>query len=171
MAELTTKHQQQNRGLVKKLVKKTTRVDLTPMVDLGFLLITFFVFTSAISKPQVMNMMVPNDHDSTHDAIPQSAALTVVLGANNTVFYYEGSDANPAYRQTTYAADGLRKVLDDKRRKVMAVMGENKMILIIKPSDRSTFKNLVNVIDESAICTIKRYYIDAPDEADRKMIN
>ena len=157
--------------MVKKLVKKTTRIDLTPMVDLGFLLITFFVFTSTISHPRVMNMMVPNDKDSSHDAIAESTALTVVLGANNTIYYYEGSNVEALPRQTTYAPGGIRKVLTDKRLRVIAAVGSDQMTLIIKPSNRSTFKNLVNAIDESAICMIKRYYIDEPAKDDWNFMN
>lgn len=171
MAEITTQQQQQKTGMVKKLIKKTTRVDLTPMVDLGFLLITFFVFTSTISQPQVMNMTVPNDKDSSRDAIAESTALTVVLGANNTIYYYEGSSISALPLQTTYAPDGIRKVLTDKRLRVISAVGSDRMALIIKPSNRSTFKNLVNVIDESAICMIKRYYIDETAKDDLKIIN
>src|SRR5215813_12407694 len=77
---------------VKKAKKLSTRVDMTPMVDLGFLLITFFIFTTTMSSPKAMNLNMPKDtknQDELNKA-KQSGALTIMLGKDNHVFYYEG---------------------------------------------------------------------------------
>lgn len=139
--------------------KKSTRVDLTPMVDLGFLLITFFVFTTALATPKAMNMQTPNDKDSTaKDKICESCAITVVPEANDKLFYYEGSGKDAVYKETDYSAGGLRALLVRKKKET-AKIGRD-AVLIIKPSKTSSFKNIVNIIDESNIVMYKRYYLD-----------
>src|SRR6476659_3068409 len=77
---------------VKKPKKLSTRVDLTPMVDLGFLLITFFVFTTTMSKPTAMSMNEPKD-DKPEDQmkVKESAVMTILLGKNDQVYYYNGN--------------------------------------------------------------------------------
>src|ERR1700712_3430238 len=91
----------------KRAAKKSTRVDLTPMVDLGFLLITFFVFTTTMSLPKAMKMDTPKA-DSVQDKICESCAITVIPGGNDSVLYYEGSPENAVYKNTNYSASGLR---------------------------------------------------------------
>src|SRR5688572_25592690 len=74
---------------------RSTRVDLTPMVDLGFLLITFFVFTSALSTPKVMDLYETKEDES--KPIKNSAALTILIGKDHQLFYYHGilNDKDP----------------------------------------------------------------------------
>ena len=143
----------------KRFIKKSTRVDLTPMVDLGFLLITFFVFTTTMSTTKAMGMITPNDTDtSTTDLICESCVITLLPTANNKLYYYEGSDKNAQYKITDYSAAGLRALL--MKKKTAAKSLNRNAILIIKPGATSSFKNLVNIIDESNICMYRRYYLD-----------
>src|SRR5579875_2231614 len=77
---------------VKKGKKLSTRVDMTPMVDLGFLLITFFIFTTTISQPTTLKLNLPQDTKNPEEQTKTKAsgALTIMLGKDNNVFYYEG---------------------------------------------------------------------------------
>lgn len=144
----------------RKFKIRSTRVDLTPMVDLGFLLITFFVFTTSLSEQKVMGMMVPNDSNKkVFDDIPGSKVITLYLKAKNVIEYFEGDDLKNLQR-TDYNSTGIRTVLINKRQKVLKATGKDETIVIIKPTDSSNFNNLVSVMDELAICGIRKYYID-----------
>ena len=143
--------------------KLSTRVDLTPMVDLGFLLITFFIFTTTMSKPSAMQLIMPADsRDET--PVQQSHSLTVIPGRGNKVFYYHGllEEAIPRglYGVVGYAnAAGIGQVIRNKQA-VMA-RGETsqnkKMMLIIKPLNTANYKNVVDILDEVKINDVKFY--------------
>ena len=151
----------QNHG--KKLNKKSTRVDLTPMVDLGFLLLTFFVFTTTLTKPTAMNLIAPNDKvDTIKNPVCETCVLTVMLGKNNKIFYYEGMpENNPLVKETAFSTDGIRKVLLAKLDAVKKAKGTaDDMVLIIKPGAESAFKNFVDMADEVTINNIKHYFIE-----------
>ena len=90
MAQMDTASGGGDKGKTKKL---STRVDLTPMVDLAFLLITFFMLTTTMNKPQAMQINMPverEDGDPPPPEIPAAKVMTLILGANNTIWYYEG---------------------------------------------------------------------------------
>lgn len=151
-----------------RLVRKSTRVDLTPMVDLGFLLITFFVFTTTMSSVTAMGMVTPKDIDSTNDLVCENCVITVLPAGNNNLYYYEGSQKNALYKKTNYSATGLRTLLMKKKASAKAINRE--AILIIKPGAFSSFKNLINIIDESNICMYKRYYLDKISVQEEKIL-
>lgn len=154
MAALDTP--QAGKGRPKKL---STRVDLTPMVDLGFLLITFFVFTTNMAKPVVMKIEVPNDQTKITDDICESCVLTVMLEKDDQIRYYEGFYDEANIKQCDYNA--IRAVIMDKKKKVQLAIGRSdRFVLVIQPSAVASFKNFVDITDEVAINDIKRYYID-----------
>ena len=156
----------------KRINKKSTRVDLTPMVDLGFLLITFFVFTTSMITPRAMQVDMPYDKVPPGDDVCESCVMTVILDSNNIIKYYEGGSGNdPVVNETTFSPDGIRKVLLQKRKAVKISRGnEDAFELIIKPGPNSTFKNFVDITDEVTINNIKRYYIDELINADKKQL-
>src|SRR5258705_60101 len=96
---------------VKKAKKLSTRVDMTPMVDLGFLLITFFIFTTTMSSPTTMELYMPKDTDKDEDLnkAKASGALTIMLGKDNHIYYYEGELANDAsnFKQGTFSPNSI----------------------------------------------------------------
>jgi biopolymer transport protein ExbD len=144
----------------RKFKIRSTRVDLTPMVDLGFLLITFFVFTTSLSEQKSIGMMMPNDtNKSIFDDVPLSKVITLTLKAGNVIEYFEGNEVS-LVRQTDYNSSGIRTVLLNKREKVLRTTGKDETIVIIRPTDSSNFNNLVSIMDEMMICGVKKYYID-----------
>ncbi len=149
----------------KKFQKKSTRVDLTPMVDLVFLLITFFVFTTTMSKPTAMKVVMPNDETPTTTDICNSCVLTAALCKNDQIRYYEGDLANAKVYTTDY--EGIRLIIQQKKQLVETTKGSgDQFTLIIKPTMESSFKNFVDITDEVTINNIKRYFIDDVRDAE-----
>src|SRR5205814_10376325 len=116
---------------VKKSKKLSTRVDLTPMVDLGFLLITFFIFTTTMSQPTAMKLFLPKDTDKPEEQnkVKASGALTLLLGKNDQIYYYEGELAPDASNFKTTSFKDIRKVIIDKKR----ATDEKDFVVVLKP--------------------------------------
>ena len=140
---------------VKKPKKLSTRVDLTPMVDLGFLLITFFVFTTTMSKPTAMNMNEPKDDNPENQMkVKESAVLTILLGKNDQVYYYNGTltadNATEVFKSTNFK--DIRKIILDKRNAVPdGAKSKSDLMYIIKADKESKFKNVIDILDEMQI--------------------
>lgn len=162
MAELDTSGGGHKKGPgVKKAKKLSTRVDLTPMVDLGFLLITFFIFTTTMSQPTAMKLFLPKDVDKPEEQnkVKLSAVITLMLGKNDQVYYYEGDDPTKL-QSSNYKA--IRDVLLDKKRRT----DPKDFVVVLKPTADATYKNTINILDEMTIDGITRYaLVDVtPDE-------
>ncbi|MEO9020688.1 MAG: biopolymer transporter ExbD [Ginsengibacter sp.] len=161
MAEMEVKESKKKGPGVKKHKRHSTRVDLTPMVDLGFLLITFFIFTTTVQQPTSMNLNMPKDTKNPDDntKVKESGSLTLMLGKGNVIYYYFGND--PATMQTTGYKD-VRKVILDKKKSTPA----EDLFIIIKPDKDATYKNAVDILDEMDINDISRYAMvdPTPDE-------
>ncbi|NCT93951.1 MAG: biopolymer transporter ExbD [Chitinophagaceae bacterium] len=140
---------------VKKGKKLSTRVDLTPMVDLGFLLITFFIFTTTMSQPTAMKLFLPKDADKPEDQnkAKESGVITLLLGKDNNVFYYEGQLDNSASNFKSSNFHDIRTVLLDKKSRTP----EKDLVVILKASSESTYRNLVDILDEMSINVLKKY--------------
>ena len=140
---------------VKKGKKLSTRVDLTPMVDLGFLLITFFIFTTTMSQATAMRLFLPKDADKPEDQnkAKESGVITLLLGKDNNVFYYEGQLTVNASNFKSSNFHDIREVLIGKKQRTP----EKDMVVVIKPSDECSYKNVVDILDEMTINVLKRY--------------
>lgn len=140
---------------VKKSKKLSTRVDLTPMVDLGFLLITFFIFTTTMSQPTAMKLFLPKDADKPEDQnkAKESGVITILLGKDDNVFYYEGQLDNGASNFKSSTFKEIRNVLLDKK----ARTPEKDLVVVLKPSEECTYRNVVDILDEMSINMCKRY--------------
>jgi len=151
MAELDTSGGGKKGGGKVRTKKQSTRVDLTAMVDLAFLLITFFILTTTLQKPKAMDLVMP-DKDVKVKELPVAASrtMTLLLGKDNKMEWYLGEPGKTAPTKDNYGKDGLRKTLMEKEKEVESTHAapNNFMIVIIKPSDKSTYNNMVTVMDE-----------------------
>lgn len=153
---------------VKKAKKASTRVDLTPMVDLGFLLITFFIFTTSMSQATAMKLNLPKDTDKPEEQnkLKESGALTLLLGKDKGVFYYEGQ-LDPS--ASNLKSSTMKKIRDEIIRKKRSTPEEDLMI-VIKPGEESTYKDVVDALDEMTINDIKRYALVDISEVEAKLV-
>lgn len=160
MAELDTSSGGGKKGGKVRSKKASTRVDLTAMVDLAFLLITFFMFTTTLSKPKAMDVTMPDKDEKVKDqlAVAASRSMTLLLGANDKVEWFLGEPGKTPPETTGYGKNGLRQVLIDKGQSVQQSTGKY-MVVLIKPSDKSTYKNLVDALDEMKITNVQSYAI------------
>lgn len=171
---------------VKKAKRLSTRVDMTPMVDLGFLLITFFVFTATLTTPTTLDLNMPKDIKDEKDQTEakESGVMTIMLGKGNQVYYYKGklevAEGKNNFEQTTFK--GIRDEIIKKKREVIAkhahdascpklqekakdkgdpdwqeACRDRDFIVIIKPSVDATYKNTVDILDEMTINQVKTY--------------
>jgi biopolymer transport protein ExbD len=138
---------------VKKGKKLSTRVDLTPMVDLGFLLVTFFVFTTTMQQSTAMNMNEPKDDNPEEQMkVKNSGAMTILLGKSDQIYYYYGQlDPNTLseqFKSTNYK--DVRGLIVEKKKATPI----DDLMYIIKSDSTSTFKNAIDILDEMSISAV-----------------
>jgi biopolymer transport protein ExbD len=180
---------------VKKAKRLSTRVDMTPMVDLGFLLITFFVFTSTMTSPTTLDLNMPKDTEKEEELnkAKESGALTILLGKEDHIYYYEGQLKEDGSNFKTATFKTIRDVIINKRKEVMTshvhddqcekdrekarekkdpdwqnACLDRDLVVVIKPSPDATYKNTVDILDEMTINGVKRFAMVkiAPSELD-----
>ena len=177
MAEINSsagEHRQ--RGRVCRSKKLSTKVDLTPMVDLGFLLITFFVFTTSMSQPKAMRLVLPADSPH-HTPWGETGVLTLIPLGNQHVFYYHG-DLATALKEKMYGTASFAGAgnIGDIIRQKQAALDHNAqhsrkdMMVIIKPAPEASYKEVVNMLDEMLVNDLKHYALVDIDAAEKEII-
>jgi biopolymer transport protein ExbD len=155
MAEIQQKDSGGGKGGKKRAKKMSTKIDMTPMVDLAFLLLTFFMLTTTFAKPKVMQISMPvKPKDDIEDVneLKASDAFTILLGEKDKIYYYEGLVTDkPALQLSNYSAEGIRKVLVDRRARRPTT------VVMIKADDKANYKNMVDILDEMTITGQKKY--------------
>lgn len=168
-------------GGKKRPKKGTTRIDMTPMVDLAFLLLTFFVMTSTFSKPKIMSLVYPAKPIDNNTEPPKITNAITFLLTEDRIFYYEGEfKPETKLTETSFGAQGVRKLLADKnglvlnekaklegqlaRKEIVDSVYTQKLIAIqsnrdalkvlIKTDLKATCKNFIDLIDELKINNI-----------------
>ncbi len=140
-----------HKGGKPKGKKASTHIDMTPMVDLAFLLLTFFMLTTQFSKPKTMDIVMPEKPTKNPPKKNQENVMNLIIGPNNRLFYYFGID-HPKVESTTYDADGIIRVLNQPLYK------DNKLFMVlIKATPDSKYKNLVAIFDIMRITDTKSY--------------
>lgn len=177
MAEMNVPDKGGKHGGGKRSKKASTRVDLTAMVDLGFLLITFFMLATTMNKPKAMEVNKPEKLEDKDEEPPikMSKTLTMMLGDNNKIYWYVAPDnadvdGNLVLDSVDYSPTGLRKLIKRRQKEVAEQWGEKQkddFFVMIKPLPGSKLKNTVDALDEMTICDVKRYAIlEANDPID-----
>lgn len=176
MAQLDTGGGEGKKGGKVRSKKQSSNVDLTAMVDLAFLLITFFMLTTSLSKPQSMDLGLPDkEKDPTKTdvdlKVDENRTMTILMGDNNKLMYYMGIMNTPmAPVEIQYGRNGIRKEIISRKAAVIQYTGtaEKGLIVLIKPSKNSHYRNLVDVLDEMAISDVPTYAIVdiTPEEAE-----
>ena len=169
MAEIQQNSGGGGKGGKKRAKKMSTKIDMTPMVDLAFLLLTFFMLTTTFSKPTVMQVTMPvkPKDKSEQSEIKASNAFTVLLGENNKIYYYDGllsNDTKPELKLSSYDANGIRKEL-------LARKNNPDLVVLIKPDDKSNYKNMVDILDEMNITDQRKYALVPISKADEDLLN
>ncbi len=145
--------------------KTSTRIDMTPMVDLAFLLLTFFVMTTTLNKPQTMEITMPEKPkaEDKQPMVNEKRVLTLVLGGEDKIYWYLGI-TDPKVELSNFSNDGIRKVLLQQNAQI------NEMVVLIKPSDQSKYKNVVDILDEMNISNIARFALVDITPVDKELI-
>ncbi|MEO8240312.1 MAG: biopolymer transporter ExbD [Flavobacterium sp.] len=158
-------------NLPKKVRSKKlqTRVDLTAMVSVSFLLIIFFMVTIELAKPKTMDLSLPYYDDDTcgwSGGCGENRSVTILLGDDNKLVTYTGILASPITlpKEMNYGKKGIRKELLKRNKSMLeysAQLGKlgRRITVIIKPSKKSNYGNLVDILDEMAISKISTYVI------------
>ena len=183
--------------------KSSTKIDMTPMVDLAFLLLTFFMLTTTFSKPKTMEINMPvKDIIKDPPKIPGKQTLTLLLSEKNRIYYYFGADEpgfTPKVETTNFGPNGIHKLLLEKNEEIGGVVSKIKalkqefkdgkmdekeykkksieiksskkaLIVLVKADDESTYKNLIDILDEMNVCNVGRYAIVDITPSEKEMI-
>ncbi|MGZ5283557.1 MAG: ExbD/TolR family protein [Bacteroidia bacterium] len=156
-----------HKGGKPKAKKMSTRMDMTPMVDLAFLLLTFFMLTTQFSKPQSMEIVMPDKldpNDTKPPKINEQDVMNLIMGENNRIYYYMGKAdpaASPEVKIASYATNSnlsIRKVLvEEHNANIKRLGGKDQFMVLIKAADGAKYKNMVDIFDEMNINAINRY--------------
>jgi biopolymer transport protein ExbD len=156
MSEIQQSARSSGTGKKPRATKHAFRLDMTPMVDLAFLLLTFFMLTTTFAKPNVMQLTMPVDDKQT--PVSRNAAMTILLGKNHQVHYFFGLNApddptvqRPELKTTSFASNGIRQVLLQTSR------ANPKTVVLIKPTPDAQYRDMVDILDEMNITNQKKY--------------
>jgi biopolymer transport protein ExbD len=163
MAEIDSSGGGKKGGKVRSK-KASTKVDMTPMVDLAFLLITFFMLATTLSKPKAMQLNMPDKlQDTTQQVkLKNTESMTLLIGEKNKLYYIEDIE-HPEVKETNYSARGVRNLIKQGN------ANSPKFTILVKPLAKSNYKNLVDVLDEMDI-TKSRFAVVEPTPQDIQLV-
>ncbi|HYG37690.1 MAG TPA: biopolymer transporter ExbD [Cytophagales bacterium] len=163
MAEISNNSGGEGRGRKIRSKKLSTKIDMTPMVDLAFLLLTFFMLANSLLKPFAMDIVMPEkDDEGKAPKIRPKNILSLTLGADNKIYYTNGLGTD--IKVTSYSASGIRKILIDN------IANNPKLYVLIKPTEKARFQNIVDIFDEMEILKIPKYALVDPTPFDLDLI-
>jgi biopolymer transport protein ExbD len=146
----------------RKAEKRSIDVDMNPMVDLAFLLLTFFMLATTFSKPQVMELLVPAkpkaDDVQQETPVKESRTLSLVIHEDKLVYYRGITDPEPS-EMAFKDADILALLLSAKD-------DTEGLVVLVKPLQEARFENIVQVLDALRFADVQRYALDEPSAFD-----
>lgn len=154
------------RSLHNRQPHRQVRVDLTPMVDLAFLLISFFMLTTAMAKPRAMQLMQPKEGETMDVADCQ--VLNILIDSNAAIYSYEGLNIQDMQRTSFNGNEGIRQIILNKARTVKAECGNYKngkpreIICLIKLLPDAKYQSMVDILDEMNITSTTAYAMQDP---------
>ena len=192
----------------RRAKRHSTHIDMTPMVDLACLLLTFFMLTTAFSKAKVMEIVLPEktpkDQKDEAPQVDKDRALNIILIGDNKVLWYNGlADPRkpplPVLNETDFSDEGIRRVVLQRnkdlfvqieemnkalvegtlklpkdtvtaRRKKMMTVDKKGPVILIKAAEGVKYHNVVDIIDEMAICNVARYALVDINSVEKKMV-
>jgi biopolymer transport protein ExbD len=159
-------------GKKNRVRKAQLKIDMTPLVDLGFLLITFFIFTTTMGEPYKTELYMPKEGKGT--VIGESDALTVMLAGNDSIFYYHGkweeASKTHAVHLTNYnVSTGIGNIIREKQKQLGPK--RDSLLLMIKPMETSSYSNLMNALDEVMINNVRKYAIMDVTDAEKNFVH
>ncbi|SEH76395.1 Biopolymer transport protein ExbD [Paenimyroides aquimaris] len=180
MAELNTGGNEGKGGKKVRSKKQNAGVDLTAMVDLAFLLITFFMLTTSLSKPQSMDLTMPDkleepDPTKIQDA-KASKTMTILIGKDRKLKYYMGLLKEPYQgvgpTDTPYGKEGIRQVILQKMANLRAAGHEGKdgIVVLIKATEDATYTDMIDILDEMAITGVEIYALQDMTEDEKAVM-
>jgi biopolymer transport protein ExbD len=148
----------------KKAKRVGVRIDMTPMVDVAFLLLTFFMLTTTMSKPETMEINLPPK--DTHAEVPESNLLTLRVTDDFRIFWNIGNDKPEAVEGTDKKSrlEKMGKLLKDRN------AANAKLITLIKVNGKAKYIDMVDVMDELNLNNINRFSLAPMDDADMRLI-
>ena len=164
MAGISQSSPAEHAGGKVRAKKQSTRIDMTPMVDLAFLLLTFFILTTTFLKPTIIKLTMPEPaaDPARLPMLKEKNAFSVVLAEDDKIYWWIGLDA-PA-SPTNYSKDGIRKILLEESK------ANPDLMVLIKPMEKSRYENIVDILDEVGITKIERYAIVKVSEDDKEKV-
>jgi biopolymer transport protein ExbD len=168
---------QQPKAGVKRMLKSNIRIDMTPMVDLVFLLITFFVFTAQLAKPTAMDIAMPKDNAITDPVEIGESYVITVLPNGKDIYYYEGffEKAKAANAIYTTTLEELRHTIVKKKKtlsnKAVYKDGPEGLMILIKPSADANYKSVIDALDECTISNVKKYALLKISDEEKLWLN
>lgn len=162
MAEITQSASGNHSEARKKRKRLSIRIDMTPMVDLAFLLLTFFVLTRTLHKVHEMRIDMPEEVASKPTPVPANRVITFLLGEHNELYWRQGLEPN--LKRTDFSTAGLKKILQDKKVEIP------RLVVFIKALAKSNYSNVVDMFDEITLAKITDYSIADITNEDKEMI-
>ena len=151
-----------------RLKKLSTRVDLTPMVDLGFLLITFFIFTTTMGEKKSVKLSLPQGRPGDSSITAEGKTISLILGPRNTVWYYPGTDR--LHSRHSSSRSFVRELIIEEKKRVAQIYGNPKeLVILLKPTVDCRYQDLVAMLDEMVINNVPRYVFMEPDQGEIRL--